>query len=210
MKQYTKAEAIQIITSCSKEYERELANMSLLFIISDKFSNYHTVELHFLRHNFLHLTGIKLKPFDDSGVKFTPNLFYNKCLDGKLKPTDFTFAENGTTRLKLDVLPNIVNKNLSATMSANYINKSLVLSTSKLVGNTCACVGLINKKGIYYPNTLLKEDIRKFSKDTNTIVATFRKNLSDKIYSECVYENKNKKWNSHDYLTQFKDLIELH
>ncbi len=80
--------------------------------------------------NFLHLTGLKVKKHkynadgientNDSDDTISAKEFYEKCLAHRLSASDFEFARDGTTPLKLDVLPRLISKNLSATMIGDY------------------------------------------------------------------------------------------
>lgn len=57
-------------------------------------------EVAFHRYNFLHLTGVRL---NKNGTASAIH-FYQKCLDGRLSENDFTFAQDGSTGQKLDIL----------------------------------------------------------------------------------------------------------
>lgn len=98
-----KEAAIKIITSCAKIYKENLENKNLLFIFGD-LQTPEYFEALFLPRNFLHLTGVKLI---ESRI-FSSKDFYNRCLNGKLSPNDFSMAQDGTTEMKLYVLPKIM------------------------------------------------------------------------------------------------------
>ena len=105
-RKYTKAEAIGIVVRCAQTYKQELDGKNLLFICTDKHKKTIPIELSFYGNNYLHLTGLKAPKSEngDIAVELFANDFYQKCLDHKLSPTDFDFAEDGTTHMKLDVL----------------------------------------------------------------------------------------------------------
>lgn len=92
----------------------------------------------------MHLTG--LKSGLSSSSKLFANDFYKKCLEHKLSPEDFDFAEDGTTHLKLAVLPKLVCKNLHASIIGNYDSSKPLLYTERIVGNVNACMGFIMDK----------------------------------------------------------------
>ena len=121
-RKYTKAEAIGIVVRCAQTYKQELDGKNLLFICTDKHKKTIPIELSFYGNNYLHLTGLKAPKSEngDIAVELFANDFYQKCLDHKLSPTDFDFAEDGTTHMKLDVLPTVISKNLQAKMVGNY------------------------------------------------------------------------------------------
>ena len=111
-RKYTKAEAIGIVVRCAQTYKQELDGKNLLFICTDKHKKTIPIELSFYGNNYLHLTGLKAPKSEngDIAVELFANDFYQKCLDHKLSPTDFDFAEDGTTHMKLDVLPTVISK----------------------------------------------------------------------------------------------------
>ena len=110
MAKYTKQQAISIITDCAVKYKENLDGYQLLFILKDKHKHISSLEVSFNPYNFLHLTGIKLAD------KTTATDFYERCLNHKLSPDDFSFAPDGTTQLKLEILPQLMVKNISAKM----------------------------------------------------------------------------------------------
>ena len=61
-------------------------------------------EVAFHRYNFLHLTGVKL----NKGGTASAIHFYQKCLDKRLTENDFTFAKDGSTGQKLDILESMM------------------------------------------------------------------------------------------------------
>lgn len=109
-RKYTKAEAIGIVVRCAQTYKQELDGKNLLFICTDKHKKTIPIELSFYGNNYLHLTGLKAPKSEngDIAVELFANDFYQKCLDHKLSPTDFDFAEDGTTHMELDVLPTVI------------------------------------------------------------------------------------------------------
>mgnify|MGYP000166932892 CR=1 FL=1 len=78
---------------------------TLLFVLMDKHKNISSAEVSFCRNNFLHLTGLKIHK-----IKMSADQFFSLCVDGRLSARDFSFSEEGTTVLKLQVLPFFVGK----------------------------------------------------------------------------------------------------
>lgn len=210
MGKYTKEEAIKVITSCAERYREELMDRSLLFICIDRNKRTSWVEFSFHDYNFLHLTGIKVcrkqgEPTREGGKATGNELaaadFFKRCLAHKLSPSDFDFSDDGTTHMKLDVLPSVINKNLSANMIGSYASTKPKLYTEKLAGGTKACVGFVLDaitKG-YVPNTVLKEDIRNHVNDYVRVIAIYRKNKTEEKYRELTYRAKKVDWSSIKY-----------
>ena len=93
-----KEQAIKIITDAAKVYRENLENKNLLFIFGTEKSP-EFFEASFLPRNFMHLTGVKIS----ENRIFGSVDFYERCLRGKLSPSDFSFADNGTTAMKLSI-----------------------------------------------------------------------------------------------------------
>ena len=111
----TKKDALNIVFSCAISYKENLAGRSLLFVTADKHKVVRGLEVTFDSSNFLHMTGFKL-----SNKEIGANNFLSMCCDKRLSETDFEFAADGTTEMKLRVLPDLVQKHLSAKMVGDY------------------------------------------------------------------------------------------
>ena len=180
MRLRTKEEALSIIHSCSKEYKRNLANKCLLFITT---RNADTVffEAAFMPHNFKHLTGIITKL---SGLDF-----YNLAVKNRLSPREIILANDGTTDLKLDVLPQLMRIHTTARMVGEYDQSKSFLVTDKVAGTITAAMGFIQTNGMYLPNTALKKDVREVTKHATRyrVAAIFAKHRHAKTYSNLTY-----------------------
>ena len=193
MKVYTKREAIKIIVTCAERYKDELENKTLLFVSRNKDNDIFCFEFLFLNHHYMHLTGVK--PPKNGNGSLASKDFYRKCLMHKLSENDFDFADDGTTHMKLNVLPSVVCKNLSAAMIGDYNQSKPRLYTEKLVGGVHACVGFKAVAGKYIPNTLIADDIRNNSSETLRIIAVCRKDKNDNKYYEITYRATGVNWN---------------
>ena len=198
---YSKEDAIRIVVECAEKYRNELDQRSLLFLCLDKHRKLYPYEFYFNGYNFLHLTGLRvhktLTVDDEIGSSvLSAESFYQKCLSHRLSQTDFEFAEDGTTPLKLDVLPALLTKNLAASMIGDYNYNKPRLYTEKLAGGVKACVGFTIDEitGHLVPNTVLKEDIRNNVQSWVRVVAVFRKPISATKYEEITYLAKNIEW----------------
>lgn len=182
-----KEEALKIILKCCKLYHSNLENKNVMFIVQDKRKDIHYLEMLFLASNFLHLTGINIT---NKKIKSSTD-FYNLCLKNQITVSDFKFNSNGTTSMKLQILPQIIQIQKICKMTGDYNNTKLYLSTQKLVGNVNICMGFIKKGNYYIPNTALKEDIRNITTEQAKIIAIMVKNVKDVKYKEITYLNKN-------------------
>ena len=189
----TKKEALAIVFAAADKYQENLIDHSLLFLCMDKHKNTYCVEVTFDGSNFQHLTGLETDP-----ASITPAHFFRLCLDRRLRETDFQFAENGAADWKLDVLPRVVQKNLSANMIGLYNQSQPLLFTERVAGSVSACMGFIRDRGVgrYIPNTVLKGDIRALVHVPDRIIVTYRKAAVEEQYLEIVYAAKKLDWNT--------------
>lgn len=178
-----KEEAIRIIIKCAKQYKQSLEGKNLLFIFGSP-SSPQSFEAVFLPRHFLHFTGVELK--SDNLTSSTD--FFNRCLNGNLRPNDIALPENGTVEMKLAVLPQMINIAKTAKMIGDYNHSKSLLYTEKLAGNVTACVGFVRDNRYYVPNTVLREDLRDISRrPQQRVLAVFEKNVSDPCYSLPTY-----------------------
>ena len=99
-------------------------------------------------------------------------------------------AADGTTVQKLQVLPKLMTKNLSAKMIGGYKDTAVLLHTEKVVGSISACMGFVYEReiGYYSPNTVLQKDIRDATRNCYArIISIFQKMTSEDQYSTPVY-----------------------
>ena len=182
----TKDEALERILSCSTEYANNLSGRNLLFAYGGKDKKVNILETTFSASNYLHLTGVKFQ----SGHKINASFFFHMCIDRRLKLSDFEMAPDGTTTLKLSVLPFLVKPHLSAKMLGQFNQQSISLYTDKLVGSSNkGCMGFTKAdSGFYVPNTVLNVDIRDVTASPQMrILFTLSKHIRDEKYNSVEY-----------------------
>jgi hypothetical protein len=111
-------------------------------------------------------------------------------LTGQLSPSVFALKKDGTTEMKLTVLHQAMNIHKTAKMVGDFNWSKSKLITEKIVGTVTACVGFERDgdSSFYYPNTVLREDIRNIVENkAKRVVAIFRKEIKDESYSSCTY-----------------------
>lgn len=175
------ADIIRTITDCAKQYDANLVNNNLLFVSLTE-ADAACLEVAFMPQNFKHLTGIV--------TTMTGLEFFDAAVQGQLGESRISMARDGTTQMKLDVLPRLMSIHKSAKLTGSYDQSGSFLVTEKLVGTTTAALGFVynNKYGWYYPNTALKDDVRNITrKPQQRIIATFRKRASEPKYTELTY-----------------------
>lgn len=192
-----------VVFSCAPLYKENLVGKSLLFVTTDKHKKVYCLEVTFDTGNFMHMTGFKVKK---PGIN--ARHFFNLCYDKRLAEADFEFADDGTTEMKMRVLPSLVTKNLSARMLGDYNMSQPKLYTDKIAGSISACMGFVRDggEGRYVPNTVLEGDIRIKVVKANRIVLTYRKERKDEQYSEIVFSAKKVDWEKLEFPDEYKYL----
>ncbi|GHS97179.1 hypothetical protein AGMMS50276_16790 [Synergistales bacterium] len=184
----TKEDAIGIVHRCALLYQNNLSYKNILFI-SDNNNKSVYFESSFLPQNFLHLTGVALKP--DKSVGLDKSSFLQFILESRISPNHINFAPDGTTEKKLSVLPNLMNIHQTARMIGEYNNSGLVLVADKIAGTITSALGFIYAHGTYVPNTALKEDVRNITNNRQRVLAIFVKPYNKEKYTQLSYIAKN-------------------
>lgn len=190
-----KRKAIQIITKAADLYHTNLEDQKLLFLYgvpslvrkrlqgeNTKLLSIESYEVAFHRYNFLHLTGVHL---NNSNVASAIH-FYEKCLDKRLTEEDFSFAKDGSTGQKLDILENMMRVKWNVTMIGDFTDRGPKLFTEKAAGNICGCIGFVKDRNtkLNVPNTLLKKDIRDvIASPVQKVYAVISKSYLSQKYS---------------------------
>ena len=74
----------------------------------------------------------------------------------------------------------------------HIIEESYLQTFSHSLGTTSACLGLIQGKDCYIPNSVLSEDIRSIvPKPPGKIYAIFKKDINSPLYTQLTYKAKN-------------------
>ena len=190
-----KRKAIQIITKAADLYHTNLEDQKILFLYgvpsavrkqlqgeNTKLLSIESSEVAFHRYNFLHLTGVHL---NNSNVASAIH-FYEKCLDNRLTEEDFSFAKDGSTGQKLDILENMMRVKRNVIMIGDFTDRGPKLFTEKAAGNVCGCIGFVKDRNtkLNVPNTLLKKDIRDvIASPVQKVYAVISKSYCSKKYS---------------------------
>ncbi len=189
-----KRRAIKILTSAAALYKENLEDQKVLFvygvpceinkqILSDgkKVLLFKGYEVAFHRHNFLHLTGVRL----NGREVFSSIHFYEKCMSNRLSENDFYFARDGSTQQKLDILEIMMKIKKNAAMLGDFTDRGPRLFTEKVIGNICGCMGFVEDHStrLNVPNTVLKKDIRDVTASPiQKVYAVFSKDYLDERY----------------------------
>ena len=111
----------------------------------------------------------------------------------RLTENDFSFAKDGSTGQKLDILERMMLIKKNVTMIGEFTDRGPKLYTEKAAGNICGCIGFVKDKNtkLNVPNTLLKKDIRDVTaQPTYKVFAVISKHYTDEIYTKLVKMDK--------------------
>lgn len=189
---YTKKEALRVMIATAKEYEKNLVGRNYLFLYRNQET--HQIEYFetvFLARNFQHLTGVEF--LDEQGnVRKNSVFFYRKCLSNTITEKEICFKKDGTTPLKLAVLPQVVHFLKFSKMTTFYNGARPKLALERLAGTTHYCLGFIREGNYYIPSSCLQEDIRNLGDKPSQVLAVMSKkaNSSEKQYKEICYTAK--------------------
>ena len=135
-----KRRAIQIMTRAAALYHKNLEDQKVIFLYgvpaevkrqiqaeNGQLLSIKSYEVAFHRSNFLHLTGVRV---NSSGVASAIH-FFERCLGNRLMQEDFSFAKDGSTAQKLDVLENMMGIKRNVTMIGDFTDRGPKLFTEK-------------------------------------------------------------------------------
>ncbi len=198
----THDKAIEIIIRAARNYRAYLQDKNFLIVYQEK-QKVKTAQVEFRDNHFLHLTGVK--------TKLSAQRFYEKCLSGKLSPTEIELDKSGKTRQKLMVLPFLHELLYNNCMIGAFINSGIYIRADYFVGNTKAVlsVGFRYGKKADFPVTLYKEDVRKLSQPTNKVLAVFVRDYHQQIYKKCTYLSKGQQISKLQISDELKALIKM-
>lgn len=202
MKNYSKEQVLKIMTSVSEKYDKKLKDQHFLIFYQENL-NFRTVQVGFRDFNYLHMTGVK-------SVLSAPR-FYEKCINKKLKTTEFELDVKGNAHRKLMVLSYLPDLLYNNCMIGDFINSGICIKADYFVGNTKAVlsVGFRTGKCVDFPVTLYNEDIRKLTQPTCKVFAVFRKEYNEKYYMKCIYLSKGQDIHKLFLLEEVRKLIRI-
>lgn len=102
------------------------------------------------------------------------------------------FKDDGTTPLKLDALPSLMDLTNITKIIGDYDNSKKWMEADIIVGGINFCLAVSeDKDGSYFPRSGLLEDIRNITRKSSQVLAIFQKKLSDKeVYKKICYVAK--------------------
>lgn len=196
-KHYSMHEAAGISIRCAADYKKSLENKNYIFIYLDRETNkIQFFEAVFLPRHFMHLTGLSYTEQYKKELNLHANEqgasnFYGECLNKTIRAENIQEKPDGTTSLKLDALPQLINFLRMANMTVTYTGNRPYLSCDRFAGTIKCALGFTRESsGFYGPSSCLKEDIRNLGDNPSRILAIFTKKVSDQTYTTIKYVAK--------------------
>ena len=207
---FTKDEAIICVMSNAKIYKKKLENENMLVIYKVNNNDFDYIEIAFEGNNYQHLTGIELIDEHRTVLDFQAENFYRKCLENRLGSEEIAFKKDGTTHLKLEALPSIMNVYSVTKITGDYNGKQPFLCFDKTIGNINVCLGIrLGDDGLYHPVSALKKDIRELSDNPLQVIAVFTKNSEIEIFSQIRHVAKGVNLNNLNFPEKISNKINL-
>lgn len=109
--------------------------------------------------------------------------FYRKCVENKLSVDELRFKLDGTTQLKLEALPVLMDITKITKITGDYNNIRPYLFVDKVIGGVNFCLGLSRDDNVYVPSSALLEDIKRLTEAPSQVLAILEKDVDADIYS---------------------------
>ena len=188
---FTKEEAIVCVMSNAKIYKKKLENENMLVIYKVNNTDFSYIEIVFEGNNYQHLTGVELIDEHGNILDLQAENFYRKCLENRLGCEEILLKKDGTTHLKLEALPSIMNVYSVTKITGDHNGKQPLLCFDKTIGNINVCLGIrLGNDGFYHPVSALKKDIKELSNNPLQVIAVFTKSNRDEIFSRIRHVTK--------------------
>ena len=171
---------VQRVIRCAEMYDKDFAGRAMLFVLTDRDKNVTTLEVKFDGSNFQHLTGMSSSRYKSKKD------FFRACQKGSVRAGDIGIKK--FTRQKLQGLLIVLQSpDLHASMKGDYNRSGRDLEADVMLGNHQWTMGFkrINNSP-YVPKTMLKEDIRKLTNRTLSVVAVYRRRQCEREYREII------------------------
>lgn len=172
------------VLNCAKQYQQRLLNKKIIIIYREKRDNViRYIEVVFHERNYQHLTGLELIDKNGDVLHNQSMNFYRKCVENKLSVDELRFKLDGTTQLKLEALPVLMDITKITKITGDYNNIRPYLFVDKVIGGVNFCLGLSRDDNVYVPSSALLEDIKQLTEAPSQVLAILEKDVDADIYS---------------------------
>jgi hypothetical protein len=181
---FTKEDARRRVLNCAKLYRQKLLNKKMLIIYRDRNDNkIRYIEVVFYERNYQHLTGLELVGKDGRVQKNQSVNFYRKCIENKLSTEEIQFKKDGTSQLKLEALPVLMDVTKITKITGDYNYSRPYLLVDKIIGGVNFCLGLSKEEDVYVPSSALLENIKRLTDAPSQVLVILEKDIDEALYS---------------------------
>ncbi len=181
---FTMEDARRRVLNCAKQYQQRLLNKKIIIIYREKRDNViRYIEVVFHERNYQHLTGLELIDKNGDVLHNQSMNFYRKCVENKLSVDELRFKLDGTTQLKLEALPVLMDITKITKITGDYNNIRPYLFVDKVIGGVNFCLGLSRDDNVYVPSSALLENIKRLTEAPSQVLAILEKDVDADIYS---------------------------
>lgn len=117
-------------------------------------------------------------------------LFFEKCIKNTLYKEKFQMKKDGTTNLKLQALPTIMEIHKVTKIAGDFDYSRPFLVADKVVGNINFCLGLKCINEFFVPVSAIMENIKSITTNQSQVLAILSKETADLIYSNIRHVTK--------------------
>lgn len=196
-KHYSMEEAVRISIRCALDYQKSLENKNYIFIYENRKTGYiEFFEAVFLPRHFMHLTGLNYTEKYRKELNLKKNEqgagnFYDECISKTINSDNVQEKTDGTTSLKLEALPQLINFLRMSKMTVVHNGNRPYLSCDRFTGTVNYALGFTREEsGFFSPSSCMNEDIRKLGDNPSRIIAIFTKEIKDTVYTTIKYVAK--------------------
>lgn len=163
----------------------------------------------FHERNYQHLTGLELIDSNGNVLNNQSRNFFRKCIENKLGLDEFRFKKDGTTHLKLEALPVLMDVTKITKITGDYNDVRPYLFVDKVMGGVNFCLGLSREGSVYVPSSALLVDIRKLTEAPSQVLVIMEKNIATDIYSIVKHVAKGLNLNTVKLPEEINSMIQL-
>ena len=173
----------QVAISCAAIYRDSFVEYDYL-VCSEAFGNTQCQEIKAEANNYLHLIGVN--------TSLSPNVFYQKCIDGTLKQSDFDFIKQGqseksvkgSVRQKIKALPQMLKMFEQELMVEKNFKKNKI-SCLFATADSDFTIGFVETGR---PKSLMRRN-QLDEKKSKPVELVYRKKRKEDKYSERIVGN---------------------
>ena len=207
---FTIEDARRRVLNCAKQYQQKLLNKKFIIIYRERQNNkIRYIEVVFHKRNYQHLTGLELIDKNGNVLRNQSMNFFRKCIENKLGLEEFRFKQDGTTHLKLEALPVLMDVTRITKITGDYNNVRPYLFVDKVMGGVNFCLGLSKENDTYVPSSALLEDIKRLTDAPSQVLAILEKKMDADTYSTIKHVAKGLNLNNVILPNEINNIINL-